>query len=95
MHTSTDVLSALRNPSIPMSTDEIRQAWALLKSRHANVQVAAVRTYRYGDQVQFRTRTGATENATVIRTNLKTVTVKTPSGTEWRVSPSILTNRSL
>lgn len=87
---ATEILSALRNPSIPMTSAEITEAWNVLRTRHSNNASLAVRSFSFGDKVQFTGRNGVMLRGTVTKTNQKTVSVRTDAGNEWRVAPAIL-----
>ena len=47
--------------------------------------------FNVGDRVGFRPECGHEVEATVVRRNTKTVTVVTSEGSQWRVSPMLLT----
>lgn len=93
MKTAADILTALHDTSIPMTTGQIKEAWDALKARHSYVQGAAVRQFHVGDLVAFEAR-GATHQGNVTRINQKTVSVRvmeTYGPVKWKVTPSFLT----
>jgi len=49
---------------------------------------------RVGDKVSFEPESGREIVGTIIRLNQKSVTVATPEGSQWRVTPTLLSRRS-
>lgn len=50
--------------------------------------------FRVGNQVQFMTREGELIIGIIIRLNKKTVSLVTEEGSQWKVSPALLTKLS-
>jgi hypothetical protein len=90
MNSATDIIAAIANLSIPMTSEEIRTAWELLRLRNDRATRAAVRTFNKGDRVSFLSRSGEHIAGVVTKVNIKKVIVATPAG-NWRVSASALT----
>lgn len=88
MNTAEDIITALRNPAIPLSTDDIKTCWALLKSRHSSNSTLQAQAFRVGDEVEFDAR-GEVKRGTVTKINQKTVSVKVGVVT-WKVSAALL-----
>lgn len=94
MKTADDILAALRDPSIPMSRAQIKDAWDILKLRSSTIAALAARAFHIGDKVSFDAR-GATWSGTVKKINQKSVSVLatkpgSPASVEWKVSPNLL-----
>src|SRR5690606_33196222 len=71
---SQDIVAALKNPAIVMSSDDIKVCWDLLKARHSNLQTLQAQSFRVGDRVEFDAR-GSTKKGVVRKINRKTITV--------------------
>lgn len=87
------ILDALADPKIAMTNDQIKQAWALLKTRHTNNTAAAASNFRIGDEVEFESkslRNFGTKRGIVKKINVKSITVMV-GDQRWTVSPALLT----
>ena len=87
------ILDALADPKIAMTNDQIKQAWALLKTRHTNNTAAAASNFRIGDEVEFESkslRNFGTKRGIVQKINVKSITVMV-GDRRWTVSPALLT----
>ena len=87
------ILDAIADPKIAMTNDQIKQAWALLKTRHTNNTAAAASNFRIGDEVEFESknlRNFGTKRGIVQKINVKSITVMV-GDQRWTVSPALLT----
>lgn len=94
MKSADDILAALRDPSIPMTHAQIKDAWNILKRRNNTNAALAVHAFHIGAKVAFEAR-GATWTGTVKKINQKSVSVLatmpgSPASVEWKVSPNLL-----
>lgn len=101
MTNSQDIVAALKNPAIVMSSDDIKVCWDLLKARHSNLQTLQAQSFRVGDRVEFDAR-GSTKKGVVRKINRKTITVDVTQKAlfdtdsvrervvQWKVAPSLL-----
>lgn len=94
MQTGADILDALANPAIPMTTSQIHRAWDLLKTRQGNNAAMVAQSFAIGETVSFEAR-GATQTGTVTKINQKTVSVSVPSPhgpipVQWKVAANLL-----
>lgn len=100
MRTANDILSALRDPTIPMSHEEVREAYAILKSRSNTNAAMAAHAFKIGDRVEFDTSKGRYAGkwmGQVEKINQKTVSVRARMAgktdgpeTRWKVHASLL-----
>lgn len=97
MATKTDSKTILRNladASIPMTNDEVKQAWDLLAKRQRALAVRATQAFKVNDAVEFAGPRGVTHRGTVMRINEKTVSVRVPhplhGHVNWKVSGTLL-----
>lgn len=60
------------------------------KQQQANSRAEHMARFRAGDRVSFRDKNDRLVEATVVRTNKKTVTLLSDSDTKWNVSPELL-----
>jgi hypothetical protein len=80
----------------PMTNDQIRLLWTLLKEKHSTNARVATFTFQPGDKVSFMAR-GAKQVGTVTKVNTKTVGVRvmpyidSVRPVEWKVTASALT----
>lgn len=88
MNTAQDVLSALANPAIVFTDDDVRRGLDLLKARHGHNAGHAARAFKVGDQVEFD-EGGKTWKGKVIKVNQKTVDVQCNNG-RWQVQRALL-----
>jgi hypothetical protein len=90
--TVDDVVAFVSNPHMSVS-DRERVCQALNASRKA-AQLVAGAAFVRGDKVTFRASRGTWAGSmivgTVQRVNRMTVILRSTTGTEWRVSPSML-----
>lgn len=98
MKTAKDIIEALRNPAVGMSSTEISEAFGILKQRRAHIDAMGARSFRVGDEVQFEARR-TLHRGKVTKINQKTVEVLVPIDNpltpwlkeqRWKVSPSVL-----
>lgn len=61
-----------------------------VKQRQANSRAQHMARFQAGDRVSFTDKQGQRVEATVVRPNKKTVTLKGETGTKWSVSPELL-----
>lgn len=71
------------------SPDDIRSIQLALKAAYSTMQTREKFSYRVGDEVTFKDRSGHYITGKVAKINQKTITVNT-STTQWKVSPSLL-----
>lgn len=98
--TANDILIALRDPSIPMSHEDIRDAYAILKSRNNTNAALATHAFKIGDRVEFDTSKGRYAGkwtGQVEKINQKTIGVRARLNgktdgpeTRWTVHASML-----
>jgi hypothetical protein len=72
------------------SGEDLREIGRMLNRRHSEIQRSAIQNFSIGDPVVFEGKHGIEYSGTVIRINTKRVSVKTPGGQTWRVSPTLL-----
>ena len=75
--------------------EDLREAQNALQVRYRELQRRSALSFRVGDKVSFKSRSGDTITGTVSKVNQKTVAVKTVStlnspASNWKVSPSLL-----
>lgn len=88
MNTANEVLSALSNPAIPFTKEDVNRAWTLLRARDAQLQALAAVQFRPGENVRFEAR-GITHEGVVKKVNQKTVQVQVGL-VRWNVAASFL-----
>lgn len=89
--TASGILSALRNPAIPMTDEDITESWRLLRARRDNNDRLAARSFNFSEKVEFTNpRNGMTVIGQVTKINQKTVSVLSMAGVTWRVPPAML-----
>lgn len=87
---ATAVLTALRNPSIPFTSEQLKEASEHLRWRFDHAARVNARAFVPGQKVAFDDRNGFTQIGTVEKINQKTITVRAMSGVKWRVHSSLL-----
>lgn len=88
MNTAQDVLSALANPAIVFTDDDVRRGLDLLKARHGHNAGLAARAFKVDDKVEFD-EGGKTWKGKVIKVNQKTAIVQRTDG-QWKVQKPLL-----
>lgn len=83
MSTATKAIFAIDN------LDDLREVQNALNVRFRELQRRAAVSFRVGDKVQFKSRSGQIITGTVQKINQKTVSVNTPTS-NWKVSASLL-----
>jgi ribosomal protein L35AE/L33A len=73
-----------------LSADELRSINRALKAAYAMVQSRAKVAFYVGESVRFTTRSGELVTGKVTKINQKTIQVRTDTGMQWKVSPSLL-----
>lgn len=82
--TLNEIFSRIDDGDIPLINTVIKRAYTNLQNRSRNV-------FRTGDLVEFTSRrTGAVIRGTITKINKKTITLRTATNQDWRVSPSML-----
>jgi hypothetical protein len=89
MTSGTDILSALRDSSVILNAQQIKEAVQMLRTRHANLTRQAAHTFHYNEAVKFKDLGGFERVGKVLKVNQKTVSVMVGT-TTWRVGPTIL-----
>jgi len=69
--------------------DDLREAQNALNARFRELQLRAAHSFRIGEKVTFKTRTGEIVTGVIKKINQKTVSVQTAT-TNWKVSASLL-----
>lgn len=87
--TSSDLISALRNPMFKIGESEVREAFELLRQRLTSQRAAQRLQFRIGETVTFNDRYGRQLIGYVEKINSKTIGVNV-GGMKWRVCPSLL-----
>lgn len=72
------------------SPDDIRSIQQALKAAYSNMQTREKFSYRVGEEVTFKARSGEYISGKITKINQKTINVRTNTGMEWKVSPSLL-----
>jgi hypothetical protein len=74
------------------STEDIHEAWNILKVRHRQLQENMIVDFSIGEKVTFEGRRGNTVTGIITKLNQKSVEVKEDGnfGMKWKVSPSML-----
>lgn len=85
--TVTEISKAILNGNF--SPEEIRSIQMALKAAYSNMQTREKFSYRVGDEVTFKSRSGQYITGKVAKINQKTILVNTPIS-QWKVSPSLL-----
>lgn len=73
-----------------LTSEELRQAWELLRNEDVRRRRVAALAFREGDRVRFETRDGRRITGTVERVNVRTVSICAGDGVHWRVAPQLL-----
>lgn len=63
---------------------------ARIKEINAIKAQSELQRFRVGNQVQFMSSEGELVIGTIVRINKKTISLVTPEGVRWKVSPSLL-----
>lgn len=71
------------------TTAELNTVGQILKARHNTIQCLSGMSFRRGQTVIFKSKSGQVMRGTIEKINTKSVDVTTPLG-KWRVSPSVL-----
>ena len=71
------------------SNEEMRDVIQAVKLRQRELNSQAAFQFRVGQKVSFKGK-GVTVNGLVTKVNTKTIHVKAETGSNWRVSPSLL-----
>ena len=78
-----------------LTSDEIREIWALLKAKSDTLRRVAVHSFSAGAYVKFVGKGGrGTLYGIVQKRNQKTLTIQVKGGNIWRVPPSMLAESS-
>jgi len=72
------------------SADELRSISQATKAAYTMLQSRAKFAFYVGESVRFTTRSGELVTGKVTKINQKTINVRTNTGMEWKVSPSLL-----
>lgn len=72
------------------SADELRSVSQAVKAAYAMAQSRAKFSFCVGQSVGFTSRSGELVTGKVTKINQKTINVRTNTGMEWKVSPSLL-----
>ena len=62
----------------------------MIVARIRKLRSLETKKFTIGQRVSFKDNTGLPRNGTVTRRNKKTVSIRTDSGSEWRVAPEYL-----
>jgi ribosomal protein L35AE/L33A len=73
-----------------LSADELRSINQALKAAYTMLQSRAKVAFYVGESVRFNTRSGELVTGKVTKINQKTIAVRTDTGMQWKVSPSLL-----
>ena len=73
-----------------LSADELRSINQALKAAYTMLQSRAKFSFYVGESVNFADRSGQLITGKVTKINQKTINVRTNTGMEWKVSPSLL-----
>jgi ribosomal protein L35AE/L33A len=72
------------------SADELRSISQATKAAYTMLQSRAKFAFYIGESVNFTNRLGQLITGKVTKINQKTINVRTNTGMEWKVSPSLL-----
>lgn len=73
-----------------LSAEELRSISQATKAAYTMLQSRARFSFYVGESVSFTTRSGHPITGKVAKINQKTIQVRTDTGMEWKVSPSLL-----
>lgn len=72
------------------SAEDLKSISQATKAAYTMLQSRAKFAFYIGESVRFTTRSGELVTGKVTKINQKTIIVRTNTGTEWKVSPSLL-----
>lgn len=88
MKSVTDINKAILSGNL--SADELHSVNQAVKAAYTMLQSRAKFSFYVGESVRFTTRSGELVTGKVVKINQKTITVRTDTGMQWKVSPSLL-----
>lgn len=88
MMTVNDINKAILSGNL--SAEDLRSVNQAVKAAYTMLQSRAKFAFYIGEPVSFTTRSGHPITGKVVKINQKTINVRTNTGMEWKVSPSLL-----
>ena len=89
--TANDILKAAEIIRSIDSKNGLLHLSQVIKQQWKYLEMDSASQLTVGQMVKFMTRQGQTIEGQVTKINTKTVNVRSTAGTQWKVSPSLLT----
>lgn len=75
--------------------DDLRVVQGAVRARWSEIQRNAVGQFKAGDRVEWNnSKTGSIMQGTIVKLNIKSVTVRLDNGQKWKVDGSLLREES-
>ena len=84
------ITTAKREWLLSLDSDEVSEAYEILKDRSRMLALRAKANFRSGDRVFFDSKKHGRVRGTVIKTMRKNVRMRAENGVTWTVGPTLL-----